>query len=281
MDIIKIEKLEVFAYHGALKEEKIIGQKFYISAMLHLDLRGAGKSDNLERTVNYADVCTDITRLMQENTYDLIETCAEVIALYILENYALVKKVDIIVEKPSAPVKETLRNISVHITRQWHEVYLALGANMGDTKATLQSAIDDLQGPHLVLLKTSSYYKTKPMSDVVQEDFLNAVIKCKTTLSPRELITHILAVEASLGRIRDVMHGPRTIDIDVLLYEDVLSHDNTIAIPHPRMAERLFVLVPLCDISPHLVHPILNKTIATIRHELEREQGDQVYEFLH
>jgi 2-amino-4-hydroxy-6-hydroxymethyldihydropteridine diphosphokinase len=129
--------------------------------------------------------------------------------------------------------------------------YLGLGANLGDRLATLQRAVDllDAEGVHAVV--SSRVWETDPVGGPAgQPAFLNAVVRVETELSPADLLAACHRVEAALGRVREERWGPRTIDVDVLLYDDVTTTDPDLTIPHPRMAERLFVLLPLMDIDP-------------------------------
>ena len=272
MDQIRIDGLEIFANHGVLEAEKALGQKFIISAELYLDLRGAGVADDLDQTVNYAEVCMGITKVVKAETHDLIETCAEAIAAYILHTYAPVQGVTVRVEKPWAPTGQSVRNLSVQIQRKRSKVYLGLGANMGDPKAALDAAIQQLSCETLRVIRCSSYYQTKAISDIPQNDYLNCVVEGETTLTPQELMAHLLQIESALGRERTVRWGPRTIDIDVLTYDDMVSDDKEIVLPHPRMHERLFVLVPFCELNPYFVHPLFNQRVVDLKLRLEGEQ---------
>ncbi|MCL2873773.1 MAG: 2-amino-4-hydroxy-6-hydroxymethyldihydropteridine diphosphokinase [Defluviitaleaceae bacterium] len=272
MDKILIDGLEIFANHGALEAEKALGQKFIVSAELFLDLKSAGKSDDLSKTVNYSEICADITNIIQGETYNLIETCAEKIASHILSLYSRIKGVTVTVEKPWAPIGQCVRNLSVQISRNWNKAYLGLGSNMGDSEFTLDSAIKKLKSDDLKILRSSSYYKTKPISDIPQDDYLNCVIEIETTLSPNELISHTLQIESELGRERLIPLAPRTIDIDILAYDDMISDDNEIILPHPRMQDRLFVLVPFCELNPYYVHPLLNQRMVDLKNQLEKTQ---------
>ena len=271
MDKIYIDGLEIFAHHGVLESEKIAGQTFLVSAVLYLDLRPAGTTDDLTQTVNYAEVCAAVEQVMTEETHDLIETCAERIAAYILHTYCSVRRVSVTVEKPSAPVAQTVRNIEVQIERKWSKIYLGLGANMDDPKAALDSAIEKIRCDALRVVQCSSYHKTKPISDIAQDDYLNCVVEAETTLPPRALMAHLLQIEAELGRKRAQRWGPRVIDIDVLTYDDLVSDDKDITLPHPRMHERLFVLAPLCELNPRFVHPLLGCRVEELRAGLEKE----------
>ncbi|MCL2842617.1 MAG: 2-amino-4-hydroxy-6-hydroxymethyldihydropteridine diphosphokinase [Oscillospiraceae bacterium] len=268
MDRIYIDGLELFAHHGVLEAEKAAGQTFFISAELRLDCRQAGMTDDLAETVNYAEVCTGIAKVFTAQTYDLIETCAEQVVAFVLHTYPQVRSVVVTVEKPQAPVGQHVRNISVQIERAWHRIYLGLGANLGDPKAALDTAAQQMACDALRVTQCSPYYKTKPVSDIPQDDYLNCVLEAQTTLPPRELMAHLLAVEAGLGRERNERWGPRTIDIDVLLYGDLVSDDPDIIIPHPRMHERLFVLEPFCAVNPYAVHPLLGQRMAELKEAL-------------
>jgi dihydroneopterin aldolase/2-amino-4-hydroxy-6-hydroxymethyldihydropteridine diphosphokinase len=273
MDKIIIDSLEIFATHGVLDAEKTLGQKFIVSEELFLSLREAGNSDNLNKTVNYARVCENITKIMQRDTYDLIETCAEKIASYILHKYASVSAITVTVEKPHEPDSQSVRNLAVQITRGWNKVYLGLGANIGDAKLTLDSAIEKIdENNDMRIIRKSSYYKTRHISDIPQEDYLNAVVEIETIFTPHELIRCLMQIESELGRERSVRFAPRTIDIDVLTYNSLITDDTEIILPHPRMHERLFVLVPFCELNPYYVHPLLNQRMIDLKLNLEKTQ---------
>jgi 2-amino-4-hydroxy-6-hydroxymethyldihydropteridine diphosphokinase len=134
--------------------------------------------------------------------------------------------------------------------------YLGLGANLGDRLATLQRAVGLLDGEGVHASASSRVWETDPVGgEAGQPRFLNAVVRVRTELSPQDLLAACHRVEAALGRVRNERWGPRTIDLDVLLYDDVTMTDPELTIPHPRMAERLFVVLPLLDIDPDPVLP--------------------------
>ena len=138
MDKIWIKDLEIFAYHGVLAEEKRNGQKFYVTVSMDVDLHAAGMTDDLDKTVNYAEVCELIRRTMQEESYDLIEAAAENVADAILLAYPQIKMVHVIVSKPGAPIPMDFDTVCVDITRGRHIAYLGIGSNLGDKEAYLE-----------------------------------------------------------------------------------------------------------------------------------------------
>jgi len=147
-----------------------------------------------------------------------------------------------------------------------HVAYVALGSNLGDREATLAAglrALDATAGIRVV--RVSSWYATRPVGGPAgQGDYLNGAAEVATTLSPEELLAALHAVEASLGRERREKDGPRTLDLDLLLYDDLVRPSPDPVVPHPRMHERLFVLQPLAEIAPGAVHPVLQRPIADL-----------------
>lgn len=141
-----------------------------------------------------------------------------------------------------------------------HIVYLALGTNLGDRAANLKQAISSLT-PQLDVKAKSSVYETPPWGFEDQPKFLNQVIRAKTYLEPESLLRHLKRLEVALGRKESFLNGPRLIDIDILFYDDLVLDTPSLVIPHPRLHERAFVLLPLMDIAPDLVHPVQKKTI--------------------
>lgn len=134
--------------------------------------------------------------------------------------------------------------------------YIALGANLGDPAETVLAAIEALKNlPNSQLLASSSLYRTAPVGLRNQPDFINAVVAIETQLNPRQLLDELFAIEARFGRRRSVTNAPRTLDLDLLLHGDTISDDPALTLPHPRMHERAFVLVPLAEIAPSLRLP--------------------------
>ena len=153
--------------------------------------------------------------------------------------------------------------------------YLGLGSNLGNRLAFLRGGRDSLVSRFDILLRrVSGVYETEAVGGPADNPpFLNAVLEIDTPLSPRELLAACLAVEDEFGRTRPAEWAPRTLDIDLLLYGDVVIDEPELQIPHPHLQERVFVLAPLKEIAPELVHPVLHKTIAALAGELHLPTG--------
>ena len=140
-------------------------------------------------------------------------------------------------------------------------VYLGLGSNVGEREQMLQAAIDRLQSRELRILRVSSVYETEPQGRRNQRWFLNLVVEAETDLFPRQLLGRIARIEQQLGRRRMLANGPRTIDIDILFYGDFVVETPELKIPHPRFAERRFVLAPMVELAPELRDPVSRRTM--------------------
>ncbi len=265
MDKITIRGLEVFAKHGVYPEENALGQKFRFTAALYLDTRRAGKSDALEDSLNYGEVSQCITRFVREHTWKLLERVAEELARALLLEYPLLERVELEVEKPWAPVGLPLETVSVSVCRGWHTAYVALGSNLGDKKAYLDLGVRMLgEDPDCRVTKVSSYLVTAPYGGVEQDDFLNGALELRTLLTPEELLQKLHAIEGAAGRERLVRWGPRTLDLDILFYDDLVLDAPALQIPHKELHLRSFVLRPLAELAPWKRHPLLGKTVAEL-----------------
>ena len=156
-----------------------------------------------------------------------------------------------------------------------HIVYLALGTNLGDRMANLKQAISSLT-PQLDVKAKSQVYETPPWGFEDQPKFLNQVVKAKTYLDPESLLKHLKRLEVALGRQESFVNGPRLIDIDILFYDDLVLNKPSLVIPHPRLHERGFVLLPLMDIAPDLVHPVHKKTVSEMAASCNAEGIEKV-----
>lgn len=271
MDKIKITDLEIFAHHGVLKEERENGQKFFLSVVAHTDFRRAAAFDDLDQTIDYGGMCGEITAFLTENTYKLIETAAERLAKHLLKKYRyLLRKIEVEIKKPEAPIELPFGNVSVAIERGWHTAYISAGSNMGDRQGYLDNAAEIFVfADDCILSKVSKTIETKPYGEVKnQDDFLNCVFEIKTLLSPEELLTRLNEIEEMAGRMREIPKGPRTLDLDIVYYDDLVLDTKNLTIPHHDLANREFVLAPLAETAPAVRHPITGKTAGEMLREL-------------
>lgn len=152
-------------------------------------------------------------------------------------------------------------------------VYLSLGSNLGDRARNLQGAIELLEEKGIIVTKRSSVYETEPWGDQDQPLFLNMAIAIETTLEPEALLAVVKDVEAKLGREQCRRWGPRIIDLDILLYNHIILNEGALVIPHPFLHEREFVLRPLHEIAPHIMHPLMRKSIHELFIQLGRKSA--------
>jgi 2-amino-4-hydroxy-6-hydroxymethyldihydropteridine diphosphokinase len=152
-----------------------------------------------------------------------------------------------------------------------HVVFLALGSNMGNRLANLKAVTNNLT-PQMAVKNKSSVYETPPWGFTEQAKFLNQVVMVETYLQPLALLNHLKRLETALGRVPNFQNGPRLIDIDILFFDDLMIDTHELAIPHPRLHERAFVLVPLAEIAPDFVHPVLGKPIHELLDEVDRSE---------
>lgn len=270
MDKIKIQNLEVFAKHGVFPEENVLGQKFIVTAVLYTDTRKAGRTDELAASIDYGKISRQIEQFLTTHTYKLLERAAESLAETLLLHTDGLMAVRLEIKKPWAPVGLPLETVSVEIERGWHTVYIALGSNMGNKEQYLNQAVEALrQTPFCRVGDVSSFLVTKPYGVTDQEDFLNGCLMLHTLLTPRELLEELHRIEADAGRERAVRWGPRTLDLDIIFYDDLILSEKDLCIPHVDMLKRDFVLKPLLEIAPYKHHPCNHKTIQELYAELD------------
>lgn len=253
---IHINGLEIHANHGVFEAEKELGQRFIVNAVLHLDFQNAINSDDLENTVHYGFVSEDIIEYFQANRCDLIETITHQLVDMLFAKYQLINRIELEVVKPWAPLKFSFDDVRTRVDESKTQVYIALGGNVGSSEQLFKKAIEaitNLQGVYSVV--ESKQYTSTPFGQVKQADFLNMAIMIETTIHPLRLLDNLQAIEIELGRTREIHWGPRTIDLDIILYGDRLISNRRLLVPHRFMTNRDFVLKPLLDINEYLVDP--------------------------
>jgi dihydroneopterin aldolase/2-amino-4-hydroxy-6-hydroxymethyldihydropteridine diphosphokinase len=165
------------------------------------------------------------------------------------------------------------RGISIH--REWHTSYIGIGSNLGDRERNIDKALELIDASrHSRIDEVSPLYETEPVGYLEQGRFLNGVCRVETLLGPRGLIRFLLEVESHLFRERSIPNGPRTIDLDVLFYDDRITSYEEAVIPHPRLHSRMFVLKPLTDLAPYLMHPVLGERCYRLKEMLAPEQPE-------
>lgn len=261
MDRIHIKNLELFAKHGVFPEENVLGQKFVVSAILYTSTREAGKTDDLTQSIHYGEVSHFIKKFLEGHTFQLLETAVERLAEELLLHTERLERIWLEIKKPWAPVGLPLETVSVEIERGWHTAYIALGSNMGDKEGYLRQGVESLGKTRgCQVSAVSDFLATEPYGMVEQEEFLNGAMKIRTLLTPHELLERLNEIEQEAKRERIVRWGPRTLDLDILLYDDLILDDERLHIPHIEMYKREFVLKPLCQIAPYARHPVYNRT---------------------
>jgi 2-amino-4-hydroxy-6-hydroxymethyldihydropteridine diphosphokinase len=155
-----------------------------------------------------------------------------------------------------------------------HTAYIGIGSNLGDKRRHCEKAISQiLEFDGHKLLAKSSLFKTQPVGYTSQDWFVNGVIKIETVLEPLDLLRTLKAIELQLGRTETFRWGPRTIDLDILFFDDIEIHTEELQIPHPLIQNRQFVLIPLAEIDRNLIHPVWNKTIQELLNDFKEDQG--------
>jgi dihydroneopterin aldolase/2-amino-4-hydroxy-6-hydroxymethyldihydropteridine diphosphokinase len=223
---VLVKDFNLFGYHGVREHEKRDGQNFCFNIEIFINKYSFIDDDSIDSTINYSDVIRQIKNLNTKKRFDLLETFSEVLAYQIMDMSPLVEKVIVKIEKTSPPIKEDRRAVS-KISKH----------------------------PYIDIAVVSSIYKTEPMYVKEQDTFYNIVLRTgvKKEFSSFELLGFLKSIEYEMGRERnDKRYGPRIIDIDILYYGDICIDSNFLTIPHPKLSERNFVLIPLCEISPDL-----------------------------
>lgn len=306
-DRIELRGLTVRGNHGVFDFEKREGQDFVIDVTLYTSVSRAAATDDIADTVHYGELAEDVAHIVEDNTFDLIETLASRIAEHCLD---LAEHVEVVVHKPSAPIQRSFNDVSVGVARsrertvsndstvsddataagtvdaehhetEHHETeaYLNLGANLGEAADTLDQAVDALdRHPRITVLRRSSLYRTAPWGGVEQNDFLNLGLIVTTNLPAIELLAVAQGIEVACGRTRELRWGPRTLDIDLISFgtngPELVLDTEALTLPHPRAHERAFVLAPWAELDGDttILTPTGPRSITTALNELEDQE---------
>lgn len=276
MDEIRIKNLEVYAGHGVFEEENAAGQPFFVNVVLYTDIRPAGLQDDLTLSTHYGEVSQFINRYLKEHTFQLIEAAAEHLAEQILLRFPLVQELTLEISKPRAPIGLPFGSVSVKINRGWKKAYLGIGSNLGDKRRYVEEAVEKLKkNPKIRKVRASEFIVTEPYGGVEQDLFLNGAIELETLYFPEDFLRFLQSVEKEAGRERKIHWGPRTLDLDILFYENFVSDSPQLTVPHPDMQNRDFVLKPLSELCPGYMHPVLLKSVGQLLAELREKSGMQ------
>lgn len=254
-DHILIDDLRVTCIIGVLDHERVTPQPLRIDVDIEVDLHDAGQSDDLTQTVHYGEVAVALANLARDTKYQLLERLAQHMTEVVL-SFPLVRAVDLTLTKLEPPIPERIGSTAVRLRRVRsdfssstpHKAILALGSNIGDRAGYLRFAIDRL-GDRVTA--QSQVFETDPVGGPENQGaYLNMVVAIDTELDPYALLRWLHRIEADAGRERVVHWGPRTLDLDLLFFDDVVIDGGNLAVPHPRYAERRFVLAPLSEVAP-------------------------------
>lgn len=255
-DTITLRGLRIRGYHGVYAVERERGQDFVVDAVLSLDTRRAARTDDVGDTVHYGVLAEQLAAIVAGEPVGLLETLAARLADACLAD-ARVASVEIVVHKPQAPLGLAFDDVEVRIRRARGLVVLALGSNLGDRLAHLQAAARALAG--LAPLRASGVWETDPVGGPEQGRYLNAVVVLAPSpalpADPLALLDLTQSLELMRDRERRERWGPRTLDIDIVAVGAGTLATGRLVLPHPRAAERAFVLLPWLEVEPDAVLP--------------------------
>ncbi len=271
-DEIKIEGLVIFAHHGVYPEETKLGQTFIVNATLYTDTKAAGYSDDLTQSVNYGTACSEIYTFLTEHTYKLLEAAVEHLAAHLLHRFPLIGGVTLELKKPGAPIRYPFDCVSVKIHREWKAAAISYGSNMGDKRRYIEEALRAIEEDENIRnVRCSELIETEPYGGVEQDVFLNGAAVLETLYDPEELLHFLQSLEQKAGRERLVHWGPRTLDLDIVFYEEEVIRSDDLIVPHIDMHNRTFVLEPLSQVAPGWIHPIYGKSVTALLDRLNEQ----------
>lgn len=254
-DHILINGLRLVSVVGVLDHERQSAQPLQVDIDIHVDLHDAGQSDDLTQTVHYGEVSMQVAQVARDNSDLLLERLAQRMADVVL-GFPGVLAVDLTLTKLRPPIPEDVQTTAVKIHRprsatsvpSTHQAVIALGTNMGDRIEFLNFAVERLGG---AITSQSQVFETAPVGGPDDQGaYLNMAVVIETELDPYALMRWLHRIEADAGRVRNIHWGPRTLDLDLLFFDDVVINGGNLTVPHPRQSERGFVLAPLHEVAP-------------------------------
>lgn len=269
MDTIQVKGIQIYAHHGLFDAERLTGQPFIIDCEMNLDVSTC--NDKIEKTVHYGEVSMDIVKFATENRYDLLEMLANELSKHLLKKYVLIRTLTLTIHKPQAPIPTLFDDVALTVTRTRANVYLAIGSNMGQREDYLDMVTSEIiSDDNLKLVRKSNYIETAPYGVTDQANFMNGALQVETIYTPQELLDFCHRVEEKTGRVRERVWGERTLDVDILMYDDRVIYTEHLKVPHPEMHIRGFVLQPMVEIAPYLMHPVYKKNMVELIRELNQ-----------
>ncbi len=268
---IELNQIQACAIIGCYSDERINRQELTIN--LRLGLAECATVDELESTVDYAAIGSEVKYLAENSQFLLLESLARHIVKELFTRHGLIQEITITLSKPQIfPLLEHQVFVNYHQYRHY-PVAIALGSNLHNPRQQLVSAIEFLS-EIIDEIQVAPIYKTSPAGFSEQDDFFNTCIIGRTTLKPQQLLVALKKIEKRLGKIEQFTNGPRIIDLDIIFFGEQIFEQLFLKIPHPRMAERDFVLRPLADIAGSWQHPVFKLSVAEL---LARLNVDQRY----
>lgn len=269
---IIIENLKILAKHGLYEPEQRSKQTFILNIILNLDFEKAAELDDVNYTIDYDEFCGFIETIVKNKNQMLLETVAKLIAEKSLLKYEILQSIQVEICKQQTIFLKNNADIDyvkIRLEREWHTAFLGLGSNMGNKLENIQTAIKILEKTDGIFkTETSTITNTQAYGEKMA-DFLNCVVRLKTFLEPFKLLKICKKIEKTLKREHSKVWGPRTIDVDILFFDDLVLSTETLTIPHPDLQNRNFVLNPMVELNPNFVHPVFLKTMNALKRELD------------
>lgn len=263
--IIDVNGINLDIKIGCYSYERLGTQPVEID--LKLSLGSWSCRDELGNTVDYAALCDFVKNIVKDKAFYLIESLAKFIADKLLEEYILIKSVHVSIGKPNI-YGEKANQIKVNYFQpRLYKVALALGSNLNNPRQQLISAIEFLS-EFVTDINCAPIYKSSPYGFSEQNDFYNTCISGYTKLEPQQLLTTIKTIEKHMGKLEQFDNGPRVIDLDIILFDNIIYDKLFLQIPHIDMHNRDFVLKPLVDIEPDWIHPKYKETVNSLYKKL-------------